>query len=152
MKAYLIDPFAREIRQVEYGGNYQSIYGFIEASPFNLVRFNREGDGVYVDDEGLFKPNRFFQISTYVANGMPYPLAGKGLVLGHNMAGDSQEPTVSIHGLRALVNFPDRDVVELAYRRGLYNTYMTSVTAQGTAQRTLIDTVEPQWLEEPAHA
>jgi len=82
MKAYLIDPAVQEIKEVWFDGDYRSITSLIDADLFTIGRFDENGDGVFVDDEGLFKDNQsFFQIEGY-----PQPLAGKGLVLGLNSA------------------------------------------------------------------
>lgn len=103
MQAYLIDPFTQTVNPVEYDGNYKSIYGFIDAHTFDCARFNEHGDGIYIDDEGLIsgKQQAFFRVRGY-----PEPLAGKGLVLGCNMAnGESCAPSVSLEEMRENVLF-----------------------------------------------
>jgi hypothetical protein len=103
MQAYLIDPFTQTVNPVEYDGNYKSIYGFIDATAFDLARFNNKGDAVFVDDEGLIngQPQKFFSVRGYHS-----PLAGKGLVLGCDMeTGDSCAPSVSLEWMRENVVF-----------------------------------------------
>lgn len=101
MNAYLIDPFAQTVTQVEYSGDYQHIYKLIDADTFDVVYFNRKNDGVFVDDEGLFKPEQaFFKIA-----GIPNPLAGKALVLGCDDEGDSVAPSASFEDVQSLVSF-----------------------------------------------
>ena len=101
MKAYLIDPFERAITEVDYSGNYQDIYGLCGYDTFTVVTFNDQGDGVYVDDEGLFKSDqKFFVIGSY-----PQPLAGRGLVLGVDDEGASVSPTVDMTWLENHVRF-----------------------------------------------
>lgn len=96
MKAYLIDPFTRTVSQVEYSGDYQQIYSFIDCDTFTCADFNDKGDTVFVDDEGLIngKPQEFFLVDGY-----PTPLAGKGLVLGTNQEGESVEPSITLSEL-----------------------------------------------------
>ena len=86
MRAYLIDPFARQVKPVEYNGNIEEIYSLIQADCFDCCRFSTaHNDGVFVDDEGLFKPDQeFFMIGNY-----PSPLAGRGLVIGCDDVGES---------------------------------------------------------------
>lgn len=101
MRAILIDPFTRDITEVEYTGDIGCIYEHIQANCFDAARFDNKGDAVYVDDEGLLKePTHFFQIAGY-----PQPLAGRGLVLGVDREGESVSPTVSLDWVRANTTF-----------------------------------------------
>lgn len=96
MKAYLIDPFEKKISEVEYDGNYKSIYTLIstQSNPvdiFTCVELNEHQDTVFVDDEGLLnntETQHYFKLNGHL-------LAGKGLVLGTNDEGDSVTPFVS---------------------------------------------------------
>lgn len=107
MKAYLIDPAARTITQVEYTGDYKNIYTHIEANCFDVARVYKNGDGIFVDDEGLLnEPEHFFIHRNY-----PNPLAGKGLMLGVDDEGESVEPGTDIETLRNDIAFVSRDEV-----------------------------------------
>ena len=105
MKAFLIDPKAQTITEVSYSGAYTEIYKHIEADLFDVVTVNREGDGIFVDDEGLLKEQEFF----FLHKGYPSPLAGRGLVLGTNREGESVSPKMTIEDLRNDVLFLTRD-------------------------------------------
>lgn len=106
MKAYLINPYDRTIKEVDYpgDGDINDIYKLLSTpehpvDTFDVVRFNDLGDGIYVDDEGLFKgPQKFFQVTNYHT-----PLCGCGLVLGCDSEGSSVSPTVDMEWLRANV-------------------------------------------------
>ena len=101
MRAFLIDPIEQAITEVDYNGVYTQIYEFIEADTFDVATFNERGDGVFVDDNGLFKrPQEFFAINGYLQ-----PLAGKGLVLGVGAEGESISPTVDMEWLENNVRF-----------------------------------------------
>lgn len=100
MRAYLIDPEHFTIEEVDYNGDFHEIYRMIGADCFDAATFNRNGDCVFVDDEGLLKPNYFFLIDGY-----PQLLAGKGLVLGVNREGESVSPTVTMEDLMQIVSF-----------------------------------------------
>lgn len=103
MKAYLIDPFKRDISVVEYTGNYKNIYEHIEAQTFDLVRINVEGDCIYLDDEGYYaEPKALFTVRGY-----QNPLVNKGLVLGTDEEGESVEPKITLEQLRELIEYPD---------------------------------------------
>ena len=92
MRAILIDPFTRTITDVEYSGDYKDIYKLIDCDTFTVATINNRDDGIFVDDEGLFKPGQAF----FWHDGYPQPLAGRGLVLGCNEEGESVEPSVSM--------------------------------------------------------
>jgi len=102
MKAYLIDPFKREITEVDHAGGIDSIYKLIEARMFDAVRFN-DDDCVFVDDEGLYAERR----ALFTIHGYPQPLVNKGLVLGTDNHGESISPSVSLDWLKANVTFLD---------------------------------------------
>jgi hypothetical protein len=91
MRAILIDPFTRTISEVDYNGT-GDIYTMIGCEIFTAVTINEYGDGLLVDDEGMFNPDQaFFKHKDY-----PEPLAGKALVLGSDEEGDTVEPAVSL--------------------------------------------------------
>jgi hypothetical protein len=101
IKAILIDPFEMTVSEVGYGGEMVDIYRLIDADLFTVAGFGEDGDGVYVDDEGLFKATqRFFKLDGY-----PQPLAGKGLVLGSNDGGESVAPVTTLEAVRASIRW-----------------------------------------------
>lgn len=101
MKAYLINPETQSISTVNYSGDFNEIYTHINAGCFDVARINDKGDGIFVDDEGLLKPQKYFFKHSGYANW----LAGRGLVLGCDENGDSCEPSVSIEELRQCISF-----------------------------------------------
>ena len=106
MKAYIIDPEARSISEVDWDEGYKSIYTRLGCELFDCVEIDPVTmDSVYVDDEGLFKnPTRFFQISG--PHFISSPLAGKGLVLGYDVnTGESEAPKLSLEAVEALVTW-----------------------------------------------
>jgi hypothetical protein len=99
--AILIDPFARLVTEVTWNGDYRHIYELIGADCYDCARINGKGDGVFVDDEGLFKEEQaFFWHEDY-----PQPLAGKGLILGCDDEGESVRPHTTIEEVRSKVSF-----------------------------------------------
>ena len=101
MKAILIDPFTRSVSEVEYSGNYKDIYDLIDCDTFTLASIDPDGDGIFVDDEGLFKPEQAF----FWHKGYPQPLAGKGLVLGCDEEGESISPKTTLEEVKANTQF-----------------------------------------------
>lgn len=103
MRTILIDPTERSFTEVEYDGDYKSIYTHLGCDTFDVV-YAKEGD-IYVDDEGLFKEDQKF----FWLEGIPQPLAGRGLVFGPvDEEGNSTEATVSIDELEKKVRFLNR--------------------------------------------
>ena len=102
--AYLIDPFTRTLSQLIYSGNYKHIGRIIGADLFDVVRMSN-GDAIYIDDEGLFKPadeQEYFILFDEPAASRPdnaiprHFLAGAGLILGTNKEGGSTKPAADI--------------------------------------------------------
>tara|TARA_R100000388_G_scaffold86395_1_gene65868 strand:- start:27 stop:350 length:324 start_codon:yes stop_codon:yes gene_type:complete len=103
MKAYLIDPKKQEVTEVDYSGDYKDIYKLIDCSTFDVVGITPKGDGIYVDDEGLFAEERVYWQFDY-SDGQPYiRLVNKGLVLGTTIEGDSIEPDISLEKVKEKV-------------------------------------------------
>ena len=111
MKAILIDPERKAITEVEYDGNHRSINKLIDADLFDVVRISPDGDGIFVDDEGLYRQNHYWKL-----DGCASPLAGKGLVLGVDAQGESISPqSTTIEKLEQLVHFINyKDAVVIA--------------------------------------
>ena len=84
MRAILIDPFAKEITEVDYDGDYKKIYDLIDCKTFDVVNVPSGNDGIYIDDEGLYAPKQAW--FTYRFNAHPMhqniPLVNKALVIG----------------------------------------------------------------------
>ena len=99
---YLIDPFACTITEVEYNGDHATICKHIDAELFDCARVNVEGDGLFVDDEGMFREGTMF----FYHEDYPHPLAGKALMLGANMdTGETQAPYTTFDELKRKVKF-----------------------------------------------
>jgi hypothetical protein len=118
--AYLIDPFVETIMKVEHDPkNYKEIYTLISRPELKVDAFDcarvygpeypkgHMDDCVYVDDEGLInwgdKDQQFFMLQ--VAPGQWQPLAGKGLWVGTDDAGNTCAPSVSFVDVPSYVQF-----------------------------------------------
>ena len=95
--AFLIDPFKKECFEVECDENIEIIHSLIESDYFDIATINNQGDGVVVDDLGLFKPNQCF----FMIYGYEYRLGGKGLVIGCDLrTGDTKKPFITFEELK----------------------------------------------------
>lgn len=98
---YLINPFDRTVTEVPYNGDYNQIYQHIECDTFDVARVNEHGDGIFVDDEGLFREEqRFFWIDSY-----PQPLAGRGLYMGCDNEGETVSPYATLDEVKAAIKW-----------------------------------------------
>lgn len=99
--AYLINPFDCTITEVNYTGEFTNIYEHIDCERFDVARINEHGDGLFIDDDGLYREEqRFFIHADY-----PQPLAGRALCLGTDEEGDSVAPHITIEELRSKVEW-----------------------------------------------
>lgn len=106
MKAILIDAKARTVTEVEYSGNYRDIYTLLSGDEpgkvdlFSVIQLG-DGDAVYLDDEGLLKPQEHF----FRWKGFDQPLAGNGLILGTDDDGESTSPKIALEAVKEAVSF-----------------------------------------------
>lgn len=99
---YLIDAVKRTITEVAVG-DYKTIYPLLGCECFTCVGVE-DDDTIYVDDEGLLKPQENF----FLYEGYPQPLAGNGLVLGTDEEGESVNPKMTLETLKGRVKFMNR--------------------------------------------
>jgi hypothetical protein len=104
MRAILINPEDKTVTEVDHNGDFHQIYELIGSDCFDIVRMTRQ-DCLYVDDMGLLRhPTKpFFRLTTY-----NQPLAGRGLILGENHAGNSTACNLTVDQVRAMVQFPEK--------------------------------------------
>ena len=91
----IVDPVKQTVELVESDidtSSYHWINKLIGASMFDFVRLYDNGDGVYVDDEGLYAEKRYF----WIHRNYPQPLVNKGLFAGTDDEGDTVPPQTSL--------------------------------------------------------
>jgi hypothetical protein len=103
MRTILIDPAERSISVHEYNGDWQTIAPTLGCETFDIVGLDC-GD-LYIDDEGLMKPNEFF-----IIEGFQQPLAGRSLLFGAATEdGDSTGSSLLIEQLEVMVQWISHD-------------------------------------------
>ena len=80
---------------------YEWISRLIGARMFTFVRLYDNGDGVYIDDEGLYADQRFF----WIHKNYPQPLVNKGLFMGTDAEGNSVPPQTTLTQFEKDVKF-----------------------------------------------
>ena len=112
MLAHLIDPFTRQIGTVDYRGDQRKIHCCLDAMHIDMMRLNRAGDGMYIDDDGFAKdPVRqayflYWQENDEGGEGA-HVVAGKALVVGPLVGGVPAAPTIDVAELARRVIWID---------------------------------------------
>jgi hypothetical protein len=153
MKAILINSSDRTITAVEYdglGGLQALIGGSIETACMWP-----NGDVLYVDEEGLYKPQTgAFQIS---ARPDGQPLVGRGVVVGREVKDDSaagyhtEPPAHSIETLTGMVTFLTLAEAQ-AWASGRPAATLTTLNKDGTATTEAIGSMAELYAEIPEPA
>ena len=119
MRAILIDPKHKQIMQINYNGNYETIYEHLsftnsfgnshKVRAFDIVRIPVGNDGIYVDDEGLYAPEGDKNWFTYRYNAhemhQNIPLVNRGLVIGCDENGDSVDCDSTVDSIKASIKW-----------------------------------------------
>ena len=105
MRAILINPNNKTVKEVDYDGDYKSIYKLIGCSTFDIVRIPVGLDGIYIDDEGLYAKDQTFWSYRYNGTHAPIKLVNKGLVLGCNDEGDSIAPDSTVEDIKKSITW-----------------------------------------------
>ena len=123
MKAILIDPIKREIREVDItdGDSPAGISNLIGCRWFCIGSYLRDGDAAFVDDEGLLLGEEediyFWAIdSNAIKSSNNQPLAGKGLVLGSDEEGCSQSAVTTVDELASAIRWLGPARAELGHQ------------------------------------
>lgn len=107
MRAIFIDARNKTVSEIQLGKDYKEISKKIGCDLFTVATTYDNGDGVFVDDEGLINGtfDFFFCPAIY-----PHPLAGNGIILGSDREGDSVSAKTAIADLGEF-QFMNRDEV-----------------------------------------
>lgn len=99
MIAYLIDPKAKTMTQVDYSGDLHHMYDLIGCDAVDAVEINQQGDTLWVDDEGLFVPREELHLFRMqgAAAATHRALAGRALLTGCDAEGDTCAPHYAQH-------------------------------------------------------
>ena len=120
---------------------YTNIYQHIGADCFDCARVYPNGDGIFVDDEGLLKnPQHFFIHRNY-----PSALTGKGLMLGVDNEGESIAPQTDIETLRGDIAFVSREeILAIMEMRELAEEFARSVEAKELTEELVSSGLVPR--------
>jgi hypothetical protein len=99
----IIDPEKQRLRTetIEMDSDFDYIRDLIGCRIFTFVRLYENGDGVYMDDEGLYEEKRHF----WIHRNYPQPLVNKALFAGTDPDGDIGVPRTSFKTLEKDIRF-----------------------------------------------
>lgn len=102
MQVIKIDPYNKEVFSLDCDKvDLEYIYEQVNCECFCIVRIDENND-LILDDNGLLKPNSYFQIDGYGGT-----LAGYGLVVAHDDEGETVESSYSPQEIQQKVSFVD---------------------------------------------
>lgn len=109
MRAILIDPFKREVKEVTTDASLDDFYNIIKCDTITIVPWD-ESHALFLDDEGLLADKDGQEYWRIV--GIDQPFAGRGLIIGDEY-GDNRDATLSIGQVIPDVIFLDKEDVDL---------------------------------------
>lgn len=107
MQAYFIDAAARTVNQIETAGGLAEMYRLIGCELVQAVKIGNEGDALYVDEEGLLKPQ------AHLFHLMGHNIAGNGLIVGTDDEGNDVDARMNLDTIRNAIQWATPD--ELGY-------------------------------------
>jgi hypothetical protein len=106
VRGILINPFAETITEVQHDvSDYRNIYAALSVPEHEVDTFTAlevsPRDTLWLDDNGLLKGDtKFWQLE-----GFAQPLAGCGIILGHDGEGETVGTAIPLEAVKAKVTF-----------------------------------------------
>lgn len=108
MRAILIDPFKREVTDIDTDASLDSMYDILHVDLITVMRVGA-GHAMILDDEGLLKDKSAQEYFTM--KGATQPFAGRAMILGDSY-GESRAATLTLDEVKDKVVWLDNDAVE----------------------------------------
>lgn len=108
MRAILIDPFKRDITEIDIDPSLDNLYSTLGVDLITIVRWDNK-HALIIDDEGLLKEKESMEY--FWVKGSDQPFAGRGLLLGDEY-GDNRPCTLELSAVQEMVAFLDKTLIE----------------------------------------
>lgn len=108
MRAILINPFKREVTEVNTDTSLDDIYNLIRCDTITVVPWD-EDHALFLDDEGLLKAKE--DQAYWRMLGVDQPFAGRGLIIGDEY-GENRDATLSALSVLTGIEFLDPEDVD----------------------------------------
>jgi hypothetical protein len=127
---YLIDPWEQKVEKVTLpNNNNEKIYELIGARPFEVVSVNKKMDGIFVDEEGLYREMKCpWLLSTDWGK---QALVNRGLMLGVDQDGQSTSPRESLRKFMERVQFGE-DAFQGFLNKEVFKDYKPEIYGGGS--------------------
>lgn len=109
MRAIKIDPFTKEIKEIDIGDNFEDLLAAIGSDGVEATQITRN-DVIWLDDEGLLKdyakynddtvPMKYFEVGETVISGI-------GIVMANNAAGETVPTRLDVDSIKGVVKWID---------------------------------------------
>jgi hypothetical protein len=111
MKAIVIDPYKREITEVETDGSNASMYAHLQCDMFQIVYLRKE-DSLYVDEEFLINGSildlAWFSMPDFHQD----PIGSRGIIFGTDQEGRNISPLMTLDEVRKAVVWCRLDIAK----------------------------------------
>lgn len=106
IKAIKIDVVNKTVYQIKIKNTLQGLYDGTGADLVEIVRLLKNGDDIYIDEEGRLKEK---QLGAFIFDAgtteETFPLVGHGLIVGHDEEGDCINAKSTVEEIKKRVSF-----------------------------------------------
>jgi hypothetical protein len=105
MRALLIDPLEKRITEVQHDESSESLASLLKSEIFEVlggVIGLAKGDALYVDQEGLIRPDSD-QRGSFNVKGLRVSIIGRALVCGHTVDGEMCDARTKLNTVKRIV-------------------------------------------------
>ena len=102
----IIDPWSQTVKAKNFAHSIKNINKLIGSHTFDVLTINEQGDGIFIDDNGLYADLKCPWIIE--TDWGKQALVNKGLVLGSNSKGQSIAPKESIDKIKERISFGEK--------------------------------------------
>jgi hypothetical protein len=119
MKAILIDPFAREVREIEIAATNDraltiEMHRLIGADTLDHQMISNDHDSVWLDDAGLKRGEAVYAFKLPIQRD---PYAGTAVIIGADQIGRTRAPLIPVEVLRRDIEWLGRIVPEVIWEK-----------------------------------
>jgi hypothetical protein len=117
MKAILIDPFIREVREIEIDAKNDAALSIemakiIGADSLDHQRISDDNDSIWVDDGGLQRGDPIYAFMLPIQRD---PYAGRAIIIGADQIGRTRAPRMPVEVLHDSIEWLGRIVPEVIW-------------------------------------
>lgn len=108
MRAILIDPFTRKVKEIQTKAIVDDLYKILQVELITVANLG-DGHAMILDDEGFLQPKE--KQAYFALKGADQPFAGRGLILADE-GGENRDATLPLSVVERKVVWLDNDQVD----------------------------------------